>query len=192
VPLYTRQGDDGETGLLGGHRVRKDDPRVEAYGSVDELNALLGLAISHAAEQDGTETVGLIRSRLTCVQGELFCIGATLASLANTKQPLPGGAISHTQVDRIEQWIDEASRPVAALRSFVLPGGNGLAARLHVCRTVCRRAERRTVAIESAKQADLDAVRYLNRLGDLLFAWARLANHAAGVADVEWNASEEA
>jgi len=189
VALYTRKGDGGETVLFGGSRVRKDDPRVEAYGSVDELNAQIGLAVSHATSPDDDGATDLIQSRLTRIQGELFSIGAALASPGGGEQRAPGPAVSQAHVDRLETWIDEASKPVAALRSFILPGGCGLAARLHVCRTVCRRAERRVVAIGTKKQADLDAVRYLNRLGDLLFAWARLANHAAGIADVEWDAS---
>ncbi len=190
MPLYTRKGDAGETILLGGTRIRKDDPRVEAYGSVDELNAQLGLAVSPATATDDVATLDQIRSRLARIQGELFSIGAVLASSGGDERLTTGTAVSPKHVERLETWIDEASRPVAALRSFILPGGGEWASRLHVCRTVCRRAERRVVAIGTKQQADLDAIRYLNRLGDLLFAWARLANHAAGIADVEWSASD--
>ncbi len=188
VPLYTRKGDDGETVLFGGTRARKDDPRIETYGSVDELNAQLGLAVCLSSAPDGDERANLIKSRLTCIQGELFSIGAALATPGDGKRP----AVCQTHIARLEKWIDEASEPVAALRAFILPGGCEWAARLHVCRTVCRRAERRVVAIEPKRPADLDALRYLNRLGDLLFAWARFANHATGTAEVEWTPSGEA
>lgn len=178
VKLYTKTGDSGQTGLLGGGRVSKADARVEAYGELDETNAAVGLAATAAADDD-------VGRMLRAIQDDLFVLGAELAS--------PAGAgdvakIGPDQVTRLEAWIDAAAAEAPPLRQFILPGGSEAAARLHLARTVCRRAERRVVALAADEPLDRWCVVYLNRLSDLLFALARLANHRAGVADVPWTA----
>lgn len=166
--IYTRGGDRGETGLIGGSRVRKDDARVEACGTVDELNAGLGWV---RAQSPGPDVDAL----LAVVQSDLFCLGADLAD------PAGGQRIGPRQVAALEAAIDRYDAELAPLRSFVLPGGTATAAALHLARTVCRRAERRVVTFGAPA-----GVVYLNRLSDLLFVLARGANRAAGVADVPW------
>ena len=179
MKLYTRGGDEGETSLFDGSRVAKDHPRVTAYGDVDELNSLLGWC------RCGGVQGGAIAEGLKEVQGELFVVGAHLATPAGSAaKRLP--RLEREALARLERWIDEATGQVEPLRNFVLPAGTELAARLHVARTVCRRAERAAAGLARAGEAEPELVAYLNRLGDLLFAWARLANHAAGVADVLW------
>lgn len=178
MKIYTRTGDQGETGLFGGGRVLKSNVRVEAYGAVDELNAVLGWAM--------TQLEGGTASRLRGVQEDLFAIGAHLATPGAGERkrpvlpPLPEG------VEELEEWIDELDAGLPELRSFILPGGSPGAAALHVSRTVCRRAERAVVALAKADPVEPGVVVYLNRLSDLLFTLAREANRAAGVADVEW------
>ena len=187
MPIYTRTGDDGDTGLFGGARVPKNDQRVEAYGAVDELNSFVGLALTSAREPE-------VVSGLRLVQNDLFAVGASLAT------PEDDGSRSRPQtpdipvkrVEAMEQWIDEAAAELPALREFVLPGGTEGAAMLHVCRSVCRRAERAVVALGAGspggkESLDPGIVPYLNRLSDLLFVWARLENHRAGHADVPWS-----
>ncbi len=182
--LYTRTGDGGETGLLHGVRVRKDDPRVRAYGTVDELNAHLGLAASMAKSGDGRfET---IRDRVCRVQNTLFSIGAELATPVTSGNAMPESSITPDQITELEHWIDEAEAVNGPIRDFILPGGHLVAAQLHVCRTVCRRAERRIVSLRDSGPVNSRVVAYVNRLADLLFAWARLANHLAGEPDVKW------
>jgi cob(I)alamin adenosyltransferase len=177
MKIYTRTGDAGETGLYGGGRVPKNDIRIAAYGSVDELNAQLGAcrAAGLPAEADG------IMARL---QHEMFALGAELAS--------PGGAVSEpvclddADVARLEQTIDQFEQPLAPLKTFVLPGGTPASAALHVARAVCRRAERDVVALAATAPVRPTVLQYLNRAGDLLFVLARYANLAAGVADIPW------
>lgn len=178
--IYTRTGDDGSTGLFGGGRVAKDDIRVEAYGAVDELNAVLGVAIAFM-EDDG------IRARLQRLQPDLFAIGAHLATpdaASPAARHLP--SLPQTRAAEMEQWIDEADAELPPLRVFIMPGGRPDAAALHHARTVCRRAERRVVALAAEQDVPTAAIIYLNRLSDLLFALARLANHRGGAGDVEW------
>lgn len=178
--IYTRTGDDGSTGLFGGGRVAKDDIRVEAYGAVDELNAVLGVAIAFM-EDDG------IRARLQRLQPDLFAIGAHLATpdaASPAARHLP--SLPQTRAAEMEQWIDEADAELPPLRVFIMPGGRPDAAALHHARTVCRRAERRVVALAAEQNVPTAAIIYLNRLSDLLFALARLANHRGGAGDVEW------
>lgn len=179
VPLYTRTGDTGDTSLLDGTRVRKSDPRVEAYGDLDELGAWLGLV--RAELGDGT-----LSQQIHGIQRLLFALGARLAD--------PGGRIaarqdksvlSDTDVRRLEEWMDEIDGQVPPLRAFILSGGSRSGAALHVARVVCRRAERRMVALGPDAVAPLD-LQYVNRLSDLLFALARLVNHRAGVAEESW------
>ena len=177
MKLYTKSGDDGSTGLFGGPRVSKCDPRVDAYGEVDETNAAIGVALAACADSQ-------IAGRLLQVQADLFVVGAELATPSDHKPP---NTISPEQITKLEQWIDEACGETQPLRTFVLPGGTALAAALHLARTVSRRAERAVVSLSQRDEVRGEVVVYLNRLSDLLFAWARLANHRAGVADVPWN-----
>jgi cob(I)alamin adenosyltransferase len=174
--IYTRQGDDGQTGLIGGARVSKDDPRVDAYGCVDELGAALGVA--RAAGPDPELDAGLAR-----VQGELFSLGASLAA------PAPDARVPRVQrawVDALEHEIDRADTELTPLRHFVLPGGCPAAAALHLARAVCRRAERAIVALSRREAVDPLALAFVNRLSDWLFTMARLANHRANVSEREW------
>jgi len=176
--LYTRTGDRGETGLIGGQRVPKDDPRVSAYGDVDELNATLGLAAAACPDDAWLE-------RIKQIQDHLFVLGAELSDRRGASST-PAVAARH--ITLLEGWIDEATAGAPELKQFVLPGGSELAARFHLARTVCRRAERSVVHLAGMEHVGELDVPYLNRLGDLLFAWARLANVRSGVADVPWNA----
>ena len=179
MSLYTRRGDDGTTGLFGGTRVGKDHPRVEAYGTVDELNALIGLAAA-AELPDG------IRTMLAELQSRLFDLGADLATPSDGPHRSKVAPITTDHVKEIEAWIDEVDAGNEPMRQFILPGGTETAARLHVARTVCRRAERRVVNATRAEPLNEQALIYLNRVSDLLFAMARSVNKAAGVADVPW------
>lgn len=181
MKIYTRTGDLGETGLFGGGRVAKDHVRVEAYGAVDELSSVLGLAVR--------ELDGELGGRLRRVQGDLLSIGATLATPTPEEGGRAGGHIPdlpHARIAEMEEWMDAAETELEPLREFILPGGTEAAARLHVARTVCRRAERRVVALAHLARVDPFVVQYLNRLSDLLFTWARLANRRAGVMDEKW------
>jgi cob(I)alamin adenosyltransferase len=180
MKLYTRKGDGGSTWLFDGREVRKDDPRVVAYGTMDELNAVLGWAACACGDAGLTD-------RLVAVQRDLFRIGADLATPSDdaaVRAALP--VLEANRIGQIERWIDESTNATPPLRAFILPGGSEAAGRLHIARTVCRRAEREVVHLASVTAVNPDVLRYLNRLGDLLFAWARLANAAAGVADVPW------
>jgi cob(I)alamin adenosyltransferase len=189
LKLYTRTGDDGSTSLFGGQRVPKAALRVEAYGGVDELNACLGLVL--AACEPGRHP--LVASVVGRVQSELFDLGAHLATPGDASEPvrsaLPGFTQEH--VTRLEGEIDEASAAVPELRTFILPGGGEVAARLHHARTVCRRAERLVVLLSSKDSEHVEGrlVVYLNRLSDLLFALARLANREAGHDETIWKPS---
>jgi len=179
--IYTRTGDDGTTGLASGTRVRKDDPRVEAYGTVDEANAFVGLAIVRCVGP------GEIRDVLTAAQHDLFDLGADLAT-PGTPDEKPGSRlrILPAQTERLERHIDAFNARLSPLASFVLPGGTALSAALHAARTVVRRAERLAVALAAADPTiNPEAVKYLNRLSDLLFVLARVAN-ADGRSDVLW------
>lgn len=180
MKIYTRRGDGGETDLFGGGRVSKDDLRVEAYGAVDELNAFVGDAATRSAHED-------VRALLARIQGSLFDLGAYLATPDEARRekasiPKP----SEADVGELEAHIDTFEKELEPLRSFVLPGGAPAAAAFHVARTVCRRAERRTVSLHREVPLDPIAVRYVNRLSDLLFVLARLENARAGVDDVPW------
>ncbi len=183
VKLYTRTGDDGTTGLFGGGRVGKDHPRIEAYGTVDELNACLGLAAA-AVPSDGP--LDRYREVLTSIQSRLFDIGADLATPEGSPVRDRLAGIGEGQIVELEQWIDEFSGAAPEIRTFILPGGSELASRLHLARTVCRRAERLIVAFGHAEPVGDEIVKFINRTSDLLFAMARAANHAVGVPDVPW------
>lgn len=176
--IYTRKGDRGETGLFGGERVSKAHARVEAYGAVDELNAVLGLAV--------VELDDALAARLRGIQADLFAVGAHLATPpAAERRPLPVLPVS--RVEEMETWMDELDASLPALKAFILPGGSRAAATLHLARTVCRRAERRVVGLQEHVGVDGSVVTYLNRLSDLLFVMAREANRRAGVGDEMWS-----
>lgn len=178
MKIYTRTGDEGQTSLFAGGRVGKDALRLHAYGTVDELNALLGLALAHGLADD-------VASRVLAVQNDLFVVGADLAT------PLDANAASITRVepasvDRLEQEIDAMEAYLPALRSFILPGGPPGGAALHVARTVCRRAERWIVGVAHVENINPAVLRYVNRLSDWLFVAARYESMRKGVAEMPW------
>lgn len=190
MKIYTRGGDRGETGLFGGRRVPKTDPRVRAYGSVDETNAAIGLAVALGEHRtDGRRGEPIERERLRRVQEDLFALGARLAA-DDPERARRKGAIPELGPDRIEsleQWIDELDEELPALDAFILPGGAPVGAQLHVARTVCRRAERAVVSLLADDPELRETVLpYLNRLSDLLFTLARAANHRQGAAERAW------
>jgi cob(I)alamin adenosyltransferase len=181
VKIYTRRGDGGQTDLFGGERVAKDHRRVEAYGAVDELNAVLGVAAAASAHED-------LRDACQRIQGELFGLGAHLATpdpAHREKYRVP--APRDQDVAALEAVIDRLERELAPLSTFVLPGGTPAAAAFHQARTVCRRAERAVVALAREEALDPVALRYLNRLSDLLFVMARAENQRSGQPDVPWS-----
>lgn len=178
MKIYTRTGDTGETSLFDGTRVPKDDPRVDAYGDVDEANAWLGLARASGLEP-------ALADAIVAIQGDLFALGAQLADPADRiASRITKAIVGDADVERLERLIDRFESELPPLRRFILAGGTPAGAALHVARTVCRRAERRVVALDPPVDAVL--VRYLNRLSDLLFVLARVANHRGGVSEVEW------
>jgi cob(I)alamin adenosyltransferase len=186
--IYTRVGDRGETGLVGGQRIPKDDLRIESYGTVDELNAVIGLAAVSVATEPRLAELSAILLR---VQHELFNLGSILATKqedVHPKQP----RITHLEVEALEHEIDEMNAVLPTLRSFVLPGGTRINAELHLARTICRRAERVVVALTRREQVDPEAIRYLNRLSDALFVWSRWTSHVMGVPEVLWQPNQAA
>ena len=178
--VYTRTGDDGTTALGGGQRLGKDAPRIEAYGDVDELNSSLGAALAVGLDPALAQT-------LERVQNELFHLGSDLCILEEDKETLPVPQVEERHVAALEREIDELSATLPPLENFILPGGSDGAAALHLARTVCRRAERRVVALGRVEAIGDWAVRYLNRLSDLLFVMARAENARRGVEDVLWD-----
>jgi cob(I)alamin adenosyltransferase len=176
MKLYTKRGDDGSTGLFGGLRVTKCDLRVVAYGEVDETNAAIGLAIAECHSSE-------LQEWLLRIQADLFVVGAELATPEGRP---PTMCVAKEQVVRLERWIDDLADRLAPLKTFILPGGCEFAARLHLARGVCRRAERAVVALAEKQSVARSVVVYLNRLSDLLFAFAREANRAAGCDDIPW------
>ena len=181
MKIYTRTGDAGSTGLFGGGRVPKDHIRVEAYGDVDELNAAIGMARA-------VEMMPRIDEVLVPIQRDLFAIGALLATPDREKMEtqLAKARIDDSRIAELERAVDDAEEELEPLRSFILPGGTPKAAALHVARTVCRRAERHVVRLQHEEELPPLAVIYLNRLSDLLFTLARLANCRAGAGEVTW------
>ncbi len=179
--IYTRTGDDGSTGLVGGARTRKNSPRVEAYGDIDELNCLIGICVTLATD---AREAG-IRDKLKIIQNELFDLGSELAT--------PHGSswqgmlkTESTHVDRLERWIDEFNEVLPDLKSFVLPGGTPLNGHLHLARAVCRRAERAIVSLNDAEPLSDQVLHYVNRLSDLLFVMSRAAAQVAGASEFLW------
>lgn len=197
MKIYTKTGDDGTTGLFGGPRVSKDDPRITAYGTVDELNALLGVAASFCRVGDGltareakseelSPQQSAVLDLLAGIQSDLFSIGAQLA----TPEPEKHGMdlLTHARIEALESAIDEAERDLSPLKNFILPGGSLAASMLHLARTVCRRAERDVIrfAKASGTNAYEFPIVFLNRLSDLLFVLARWQNAQHGVEDIAW------
>ncbi len=179
MKIYTKTGDRGDTGLFGGARASKASVRVEAYGELDELNSVLGLVLSEPFDAQ-------VSALLTAVQSRLFDLGAELATAPDSKAALGIPLLDEAEVSALEAAIDRAESELTPLKTFVLPGGSRAAAFLHLARTVCRRAERRVVALAEHEPVRPEALRYLNRLSDALFVFARLANHRAQVSDVPW------
>ena len=189
--IYTKTGDSGDTGLFGGQRVSKDDLRVEAYGTVDELNAQLGVARTLCTESD-------LDLSILDFQNDLFQLGADLATPISEKTERGKASVRRTSQDqilRLEKLIDGFEEELPPLTRFILPGGTPFSSSLHVCRVVCRRAERRCVSLmhslaeEGGAKAHSESLIYLNRLSDLLFVLARVANRRAGVEDIPWESS---
>jgi cob(I)alamin adenosyltransferase len=190
--VYTRGGDKGETGLVGGQRVLKDSLRIDAYGTVDELNAAIGVARQTTEEQATAHpALGDLDAILKRVQHELFNVGSILATLPQDVHPRQP-RVTGEEVAQLEAEIDRMNSGLPVLRSFVLPGGCRLNAELHVCRTVCRRAERICVALARTEQLDREIIPYLNRLGDALFVWSRWASHTLGVSEILWEPNRAA
>lgn len=179
MKIYTKKGDKGETSLFGGSRVSKSSARIDAYGTVDELNSVIGLALSYNLSDEGTEV-------LQTVQEHLFILGADLATPSSSKTRIK--RIGEEQVNYLEQRIDRWEEELPALKNFILPGGSQPGATLHLARTVCRRAERVAVRCSENGQEEISAetIKYLNRLSDLLFVAARSENRRAGIKETAW------
>jgi cob(I)alamin adenosyltransferase len=183
--VYTRRGDTGQTSLAGGQRLAKNDARIEAYGTVDELNSFIGLARESARELPELHRI------LGRVQHELFNLGSILATMPEDVHPKQA-RITAADSEQLEREIDQMNDELPPLRSFVLPGGSRLNAELHICRTVCRRAERICVTLAQTTDLDEAILRYLNRLSDALFVWSRWASHRLGVAETLWEPNQAA
>lgn len=190
--IYTKRGDTGETGLAGGQRVSKDSARIEAYGTVDELNSFVGLAVVSCEEMLAKyPRLGLLLVILRRVQHELFNLGSILATLpedVHPKQP----RITEAETLQLEREIDGMNESLPSLRSFVLPGGTRVNAELHVCRTVCRRAERLLIAMMRIEPVPPETIQYLNRLSDAMFVWSRWVNNAVSAPEILWKPNEAA
>jgi cob(I)alamin adenosyltransferase len=180
--IYTRRGDDGTTSLGGGQRVPKDSLRVNAYGTLDELNSVLGVARAGGLAPR-------LNAMLPVIQNDLFTLGSDLCFLESDKALFHLAQLEARHVEQLEQWIDELTEAVGALENFVLPDGSVGAAQLHVARTVCRRAERAVLSLARAETTGALVIPYLNRLSDLLFIMARYENHERGVAEPLWKQS---
>ena len=190
--VYTRTGDRGKTRLVGGLEVPKDCLRIDAYGTVDELNSVLGMARAFLAELlNDDDKLRQLDTRLQRVQNDLFDVGSDLATPPDSRWP-DMVRVGESDVTRLEAWIDEANGDLEPLREFILPGGGHLPSTLHLARTVCRRAERRVVSLERTEpETGVDCLIYLNRLSDLLFVWARFAGLALGETEHAWVKASE-
>jgi len=181
MKIYTKTGDQGETGLIGGRRVSKDHLRVSAYGDVDELNATVGVALAHL---NGSSP---LRDLLLEIQRDLFALGAQLADpTATIGEKKAKAIVDAARVERLETAIDEREATLPPLTAFILPGGSQVGAQLHLARTVCRRAERSAITLSRSEAVDPIAIVYLNRLSDLLFVLARHGNQTAGLPEEKW------
>jgi cob(I)alamin adenosyltransferase len=188
--VYTRKGDSGETSLAGGQRVPKDSPRLEAYGTVDELNAVVGAARATLATLEEDEPrLEELTPILLRVQHELFNLGSILATLPEDVHPRQA-RITRAEAGQLEVEIDRMNEDLPPLRSFVLSGSSRLNAELHICRTVCRRAERVVIALSRLEEVPPEAVRYLNRLSDAFFVWSRWVSHVTGEAETLWEPNQ--
>lgn len=182
--IYTRAGDQGQTHLASGQRVSKDSPRIECYGTVDELNAFVGMASISAAE-----SLPALVPILRRVQHELFNLGSILATRPEDVHPKQA-RVTDADVRQLEIEIDRMNEELAPLRSFVLPGGTRLNTELHACRTICRRAERLAVSLAREESVHPQTIQYLNRLSDAFFVWSRWVNHTLGVPEVLWEPNQ--
>jgi cob(I)alamin adenosyltransferase len=190
--VYTRRGDTGETGLVGGQRVPKDGARIEAYGTVDELNSFLGSARANINQLAVEEPrLALLAAILLRVQHELFNLGSILATLPEDVHPRQP-RVTDAEIAQLETEIDLMTEDLLPLRSFVLPGGSRLDADLHIGRTVCRRTERVVIALSRTESVPAEAVRYLNRLSDALFVWSRWAGRISGGHETLWAPNQSA
>jgi len=179
MKIYTRTGDEGLTGVIGG-RVSKDDIRVETYGTIDELNSFVGVAANLASEHNKYAD---LLEQLLVIQHELFDCGSDLAYMRKDER---NEKVQAEMTEQLEAWIDQYQNEASALRRFILPGGSLLSSYLHVCRTVCRRAERLVVTMARTEEINVEVRRYLNRLSDYFFTIARMVNARGGVSDVEY------
>jgi cob(I)alamin adenosyltransferase len=177
MKIYTKKGDKGNTSLYGGKSIQKNSNRIEAYGTVDELNSVIGMVLTSELTEDGMNI-------LNEIQHQLFILGADLATLPEKKAKIE--RIGSTHIQQLEQWIDKLDDKLPALTHFILPGGSAAGASLHMARTVCRRAERKVVALKQDDPVSDECVIYLNRLSDLLFVMARYENHESGVKETKW------
>jgi cob(I)alamin adenosyltransferase len=184
--IYTKTGDQGQTHLAGGQRVSKDSPRLECYGTVDELNAFVGMATVSA-----NESVPTLAPILRRVQHELFNLGSILATKPEDVHPKQA-RVTEAEVRQLEIEIDSMNQELAPLRSFVLPGGTRLNTELHACRTICRRAERLAVSLSREEPIPPQAIQYLNRLSDAFFVWSRWVNHVLGIPEILWDPNQSA
>ena len=184
--IYTKTGDQGQTGLAGGQRVAKDSLRIECYGTVDELNAFVGMAGVSASD-----AVPELAAILRRVQHELFNLGSILATQPQDVHPKQA-RITSAEIEQLEKEIDRMNADLPKLRSFVLPGGSRLNTELHACRTICRRAERIAVSLAREEEIPPETIQYLNRLSDAFFVWSRWANHVAGIPEVLWEPNQAA
>jgi cob(I)alamin adenosyltransferase len=184
--IYTKTGDQGQTHLAGGQRVSKDSARIECYGTVDELNAFVGMAAISASE-----SVPELAPILRRVQHELFNLGSILATRPEDVHPKQA-RVTEAEVRQLETEIDRMNADLAPLRSFVLPGGTRLNTELHACRTICRRAERLAVTLARDEAIPAETIQYLNRLSDAFFVWSRWVNHVLGVPEVLWEPNQAA
>jgi cob(I)alamin adenosyltransferase len=178
--IYTRKGDDGVTSLGGGQRVAKDSLRVKAYGTVDELNSAIGVALAYGL-------VTRLAERLPLVQNELFHLGSDLCFLEADKEKYQIPQIEARHIEQLEELIDELTAVVGPLENFILPGGSVGSAQLHLARTICRRAERDVITLSTAEPVGPHVIQYLNRLSDALFVMARYENHERGVDEPLWD-----
>ncbi len=190
--IYTKRGDAGETSLAGGQRVSKDSARIEAYGTVDELNSFLGLAVLSCEEMITRDPrIGLLLVILRRVQHELFNLGSILATLPEDVHPKQA-RITPVEVSQLEREIDAMNESLPSLRSFVLPGGTRVNAELHVTRTICRRAERLLIALARIEPVPAESIQYLNRLSDAMFVWSRWINNTVGAPEILWQPNQAA